>query len=92
MGGECIRRTELCDGYDDCDNGEDEEFCDTIKPVQPPGPVVPPGPCQASEFQCVRDASCIPADLRCDSRPDCRDNSDEIDCPCSYCVASDIIT
>ena len=42
--GECIAKDEVCDGYDDCDNGEDEYFCDTYKPINPGVPSVPSHP------------------------------------------------
>ena len=38
--------------------------------------------CTAHEFRC-NDGSCIDIRLRCDLRPDCRDESDEKDCQCT---------
>ncbi|XP_046438299.1 basement membrane-specific heparan sulfate proteoglycan core protein-like [Daphnia pulex] len=42
-----------------------------------------PEPCQAGEFQCKIDKTCIAITQRCDSREHCQDGSDEIGCPCA---------
>jgi len=39
--------------------------------------------CSRAEFRC-EDGQCIPEEKRCDSRTDCRDGSDELDCSMSY--------
>lgn len=35
--------------------------------------------CSPAEFRC-EDGQCIPEEKRCDTRTDCRDGSDELDC------------
>jgi hypothetical protein len=35
--------------------------------------------CSAAEFRC-EDGQCIPEEKRCDTRTDCSDGSDELDC------------
>lgn len=37
------------------------------------------GLCSAAEFRC-EDGQCIPEEKRCDTRTDCTDGSDELDC------------
>ncbi|XP_046437149.1 basement membrane-specific heparan sulfate proteoglycan core protein-like isoform X37 [Daphnia pulex] len=69
---QCIDKTRTCDRYDDCPNGEDEENC-----------IFGPEPCQAGEFQCKTDKTCIVIAQRCDGREHCQDGSDEIGCLCS---------
>jgi hypothetical protein len=39
--------------------------------------------CSHDEFRC-EDGQCIPKEKRCDSRTDCSDGSDELDCRMSY--------
>jgi hypothetical protein len=41
------------------------------------------GLCSSAEFRC-EDGQCIPKEKRCDTRTDCRDGSDELDCSMSY--------
>ncbi|KZS20079.1 putative Basement membrane-specific heparan sulfate proteoglycan core protein [Daphnia magna] len=69
---QCISNEQVCDKYADCPDKEDEENC-------PFGPE----PCQAGEFQCKSDKTCIAIAQRCDGRDDCRDGSDEIGCLCT---------
>lgn len=40
-----------------------------------------PVQCGTSEWKCVNSGECIPVQNRCDSHQDCRDNSDEVNCP-----------
>jgi hypothetical protein len=37
------------------------------------------GLCSPAEFRC-EDGQCIPEEKRCNTRTDCRDGSDELDC------------
>ncbi|CAK9825274.1 Modular serine protease [Anthophora retusa] len=36
--------------------------------------------CRKNEFRCGSN-ECLPKTVRCDNKPDCRDSSDELDCP-----------
>ncbi|XP_067011986.2 sortilin-related receptor isoform X2 [Anabrus simplex] len=63
--GECILDAWLCDGMNDCTNGDDEKNCkDTIR-------------CREDEFTCRRDGSCVPRKKVCDQVRDCPDGTDE---------------
>jgi len=46
-------------------------------------PEIATGLCSRGEFRC-EDGQCIPEEKRCDTRTDCRDGSDELDCSMSY--------
>ncbi|KAI9555097.1 hypothetical protein GHT06_017612 [Daphnia sinensis] len=76
-GSTCLSDASLqCDGRADCPDFSDELNC-----PQPPAPG--PEPCQAGEFQCKSDKTCIAIAQRCDRRADCRDGSDESGCLCT---------
>ena len=65
----CIPDTWLCDTYDDCPTGEDEDagMCGSMG-------------CEADEFEC-NDGSCIPDSWVCDfAYEDCPDGEDEAGC------------
>lgn len=38
MDGNCISRDKLCDGYNDCSNGDDEEGCNDFNTTYTDGP------------------------------------------------------
>ena len=62
--GSCISDVALCNGIDDCTEGEDEKECNL---------------CSSQEYQCL-DNQCIALENICDGVKDCRDNDDERDC------------
>jgi low density lipoprotein-related protein 2 len=62
----CVRRSDVCDGLNDCLDFSDEASCTQVV-------------CPADYFRC-RNGTCIPQSKRCDGRFDCIDFSDEIQC------------
>lgn len=71
----CLPKSKVCDGYADCDRGEDEKNCSL---------------CRDTQFECgsVGNTSmpsyemkrCIERTEVCDKMTDCRDGSDELNC------------
>ncbi|VDL69323.1 unnamed protein product [Nippostrongylus brasiliensis] len=60
----CIRRSAVCDGVDDCVDGQDERICNGKK-------------CALGMFACKNGDECIAGHLECDGVADCADASDE---------------
>ncbi|CAF4650916.1 unnamed protein product [Rotaria socialis] len=64
----CLDWREVCDGYVQCPNGEDEEHCHQLEINE----------CDAlTEYRC-KNGHCIPQEMLLDRIPDCLDKSDEI--------------
>ncbi|KAL1446936.1 hypothetical protein WDU94_000564, partial [Cyamophila willieti] len=67
--GRCIKEASVCDGYKDCEGGEDEKFSCNLRPQ-----------CTHDQFECRSTGNCIPLGQLCDGKPQCPDESDEKDC------------
>ena len=67
----CLDWREICNGRMDCQNGEDEEWCDQLEMSE----------CNDNEYRCHYGGQCIPLSFVKDSRLsiDCLDGSDEVD-------------
>ncbi|XP_069980954.1 G-protein coupled receptor GRL101-like [Penaeus vannamei] len=71
----CIDKLSRCDNVKDCENGEDEEDCDTW-------------PCGTYHFKC-NNSKCIHSVAVCDFVDNCGDGSDESVCPNHKCYYPD---
>ncbi|XP_063586246.1 G-protein coupled receptor GRL101-like [Penaeus indicus] len=71
----CIDKLSRCDNVKDCENGEDEEDCDTW-------------PCGTYHFKC-NNSKCIHSVAVCDFVDNCGDGSDETVCPNHECFYPD---
>ncbi|XP_016982302.1 basement membrane-specific heparan sulfate proteoglycan core protein isoform X20 [Drosophila rhopaloa] len=67
MNGECIDKTNICNGVPDCSDGSDEQSCSLGRK------------CQPNQFMC-NNSKCVDRTWRCDGQNDCEDNSDEMSC------------
>lgn len=67
MNGNCIQKSQICDGNFDCSDGSDETACSKQNH------------CEPNEFKCAN-RKCVLKTWRCDGENDCQDNSDEEGC------------
>ncbi|XP_070948882.1 low-density lipoprotein receptor-related protein 8 isoform X9 [Macaca nemestrina] len=82
-GGACIPERWVCDRQFDCEDRSDEaaELCGRPGP----GATSAPAACAtAAQFAC-RSGECVHLGWRCDGDRDCKDKSDEADCPLGTC-------
>ncbi|XP_074236947.1 low-density lipoprotein receptor-related protein 8 isoform X3 [Saimiri boliviensis] len=82
-GGACIPERWVCDRQFDCEDRSDEaaELCGRAGP----GATSAPAACApAAQFAC-RSGECVHLGWRCDGDRDCKDKSDEADCPLGTC-------
>lgn len=85
----CISVEKICDNHKDCRDGEDEDMCldmNSEQKAQAPVTVssvqkaLVAGQCGKNKFRCSN-GGCISKTKVCNGRKDCKDGSDEIDCP-----------
>lgn len=67
MNGDCISKSQICDGVFNCADGSDEKSCSKHNM------------CEPNEFLC-NNRKCVLKTWRCDGENDCEDNSDEQNC------------
>ncbi|XP_070116044.1 low-density lipoprotein receptor-related protein 8 isoform X13 [Equus caballus] len=81
--GACIPERWVCDRQFDCEDRADEaaELCGRTGP----GPTPAPAACAAAAQFACRSGECVHLGWRCDGDRDCKDKSDEADCPLGTC-------
>ncbi|XP_073752837.1 low-density lipoprotein receptor-related protein 8 isoform X11 [Callorhinus ursinus] len=82
-GGACIPERWVCDRQFDCEDRSDEaaELCGRAGP----GATAAPAACAAAAQFACRSGECVHLGWRCDGDRDCKDKSDEADCPLGTC-------
>ncbi|XP_061380493.1 vitellogenin receptor isoform X2 [Danaus plexippus] len=71
--GACIPSEKYCDGYNDCEDGGDENFCANHRPDA--------HLCnETHQFLCTDGLMCLPSSWVCNYENDCKDGSDEMGC------------
>ncbi|XP_060977837.1 low-density lipoprotein receptor-related protein 8 isoform X6 [Dama dama] len=82
-GGACIPERWVCDRQFDCEDRSDEaaELCGRAGPRATPAPAA----CAAAAQFACRSGECVHLGWRCDGDRDCKDKSDEADCPLGTC-------
>uniref|UniRef100_A0A3Q1M217 Low-density lipoprotein receptor-related protein 8 n=1 Tax=Bos taurus TaxID=9913 RepID=A0A3Q1M217_BOVIN len=81
--GACIPERWVCDRQFDCEDRSDEaaELCGRAGPRATPAPAA----CAAAAQFACRSGECVHLGWRCDGDRDCKDKSDEADCPLGTC-------
>ncbi|XP_058879034.1 low-density lipoprotein receptor-related protein 2-like isoform X2 [Acipenser ruthenus] len=75
----CFAGVVICDGKDDCNDKTDERNCDSKafkRPANTPARV-----CPWTFVPCKDGSDCVAHDHQCDGEKDCKDGSDEDNCP-----------
>ncbi|MGH0151093.1 UNVERIFIED_CONTAM: hypothetical protein FKN15_052648 [Acipenser sinensis] len=75
----CLAGVVICDGKDDCNDKTDERNCDSKafkRPANTPARV-----CPRTFVPCKDGSDCVAHDHQCDGEKDCKDGSDEDNCP-----------
>ncbi|XP_036701186.1 low-density lipoprotein receptor-related protein 8 isoform X12 [Balaenoptera musculus] len=82
-GGACIPERWVCDRQFDCEDRSDEaaELCGRAGPRATSAPAT----CAAAAQFACRSGECVHLGWRCDGDRDCKDKSDEADCPLGTC-------
>nr|XP_058916014.1 low-density lipoprotein receptor-related protein 8 isoform X10 [Kogia breviceps] len=82
-GGACIPERWVCDRQFDCEDRSDEaaDLCGRAGPRATSAPAV----CAAAAQFACRSGECVHLGWRCDGDRDCKDKSDEADCPLGTC-------
>ncbi|XP_071853992.1 uncharacterized protein [Apostichopus japonicus] len=86
----CIKWNDICNGVNDCPDGEDEANCKQRHPIEVSTTVpttteqvrsitTTPPECSSDEFQCS-EMECVPLRLVCDRFADCENARDEQNC------------
>ncbi|KAM6219253.1 low-density lipoprotein receptor-related protein 8 isoform 4-T4 [Rhynchocyon petersi] len=82
-GGACIPERWVCDRQFDCEDRSDEAAA--LCGGAGPGATAAPAACAAAAQFACRSGECVHLGWRCDGDRDCKDKSDEADCPLGTC-------
>ncbi|XP_076343570.1 putative vitellogenin receptor yl isoform X2 [Tachypleus tridentatus] len=73
--GRCLAEFWVCDGENDCGNGQDELNCGDLSGLSSSEEI-----CTDTEIQCLSSGKCISEVWQCDGEDDCIDGTDEQNC------------
>lgn len=77
LNGECISKSEWCDGSFDCKDSSDESEACLLTTNSNEDDNDSMKKCNETEFTCKSDKHCVPLTSICDLKSDCNDESDE---------------